>query len=675
MKISQRDINDEVIVNFINGDPKDSSIDIPNKKDNRLHLVSHPMSIYVDLFDIVCIYGTPAHVERIYNNSKEIRKELLSTETRVFELIPGIRKEYIQENHKTKFQTIIKVVKLGNFEMMHYLFGYLTESEKIEVVKAGNYYAIKNTAQMKHPLMLHYLFSHLSDAKKKEVVMADNFEIIRTLAEKGQLELSPYYLQLLSDAEKIEAMRADHYEVISYTARTGSIDMTESLLNYLPEAEKKIAIGKCLRWVAKGSIEMIQYLENLLTIEEIKAVVREDDCAVIRNVAYTGDIERVQYFERYLTEAEKKLPVKAKYNRTLEDSIRDGHNEMALHLLSHLSDDEISVQKMVSYHILEYSVQFGRIEVTRRLLSPLSEDQRRAMITKEDYRLFIDAVRYNCVETVQFFESYLTDEEKKAAAKRFISIAFSKKDIAMVQHFFSYLNNDEKNALIKKDNYLCIRTACDRHYSSFKTAQCLISFLECLESPLTSEEKIRAAEANSYEIIKDGFQSRDLSVRKALLNRYLKMGIVSVQVAESYGEKDVLQSFIKQQIADLRARKIEIEKQNPSAIFDVSQNEAQDLFYIISNLIQRDNVQWQDDIVFLLKIPAVKAAVTSNTPNELLRLATCFNNRGVSDLLRDISADRRNRPINAHKDTFFVSQNPADNQQSSIEPCREKKGR
>jgi hypothetical protein len=109
-----------------------------------------------------------------------------------------------------------------------------------------------------------------------------------------------------------------------------------------------------------------------------------------------------------------------------------------------------------------------------------------------------------------------------------------------------------------------------------------------------------------------------------------------------YGEKYV-HPFVENQLANLRSQRQSVEAENPNAVFDLNNPETAKLcFYMMRNLIRRNNPALMDDLRFLLGIPAVKAlahtAVTPNEENELLRLAMNVGNNEAAGLLLTIPA-------------------------------------
>ncbi len=107
-----------------------------------------------------------------------------------------------------------------------------------------------------------------------------------------------------------------------------------------------------------------------------------------------------------------------------------------------------------------------------------------------------------------------------------------------------------------------------------------------------------------------------------------------------YGEKYV-NPFIARHVNRLKEMHDAFKQNNPEGIFDlVTKGECLQGFYMLRNLIRRNDEGLIDDIRFLLSIPGIKAlAPAGTTPgneNELLRLALCLGNQSVCALLLSI---------------------------------------
>jgi len=103
--------------------------------------------------------------------------------------------------------------------------------------------------------------------------------------------------------------------------------------------------------------------------------------------------------------------------------------------------------------------------------------------------------------------------------------------------------------------------------------------------------------------------------------------------------------FIVDKLASLHGIKADVEAENPHAVFNIENvEEAKLCFYILRNIIRRNDPRLLDEMRFLLDIPSVKAlahqAATPTAHNELLRLAVTIGNRAAATLLLNINAVR-----------------------------------
>ncbi len=148
-------------------------------------------------------------------------------------------------------------------------------------------------------------------------------------------------------------------------------------------------------------------------------------------------------------------------------------------------------------------------------------------------------------------------------------------------------------------------------------------------------------EANGYA----AFSSLALHHMDDLVNRALCDPSVFAHAEmhqHEYGEYYV-NPLIQNALTALRAMKTALELESPNAVFNINdETQATRCFYMIRNLIRRNQPALIDDIRFLLAIPAVKALahtpVINNEPNELLRLALTTGHQEAAAVLLAIPA-------------------------------------
>src|SRR5438045_4127531 len=114
---------------------------------------------------------------------------------------------------------------------------------------------------------------------------------------------------------------------------------------------------------------------------------------------------------------------------------------------------------------------------------------------------------------------------------------------------------------------------------------------------------------------------------------------------------DIIALFIEHRLAALHQQSLTISAEE---VFDIANpGQAKLCFYIIRHLIRLNNRQFDDELRFLLTIPAVKALahcpVTPNQPNELVRRALSTNNQEAAAILLNLP---EGRAVAAQKDYY-----------------------
>src|SRR3990167_4366095 len=204
-------------------------------------------------------------------------------------------------------------------------------------------------------------------------------------------------------------------------------------------------------------------------------------------------------------------------------------------------------------------------------------------------------------------------------------------DIEEIKRLESGLGAEEQKAAVIAEGYAAIRYAARNGHTET---------IKYLESHLSADEQKAAVMADDYEAIRDAAQNGYTETFRHFLTIDTALAYAEPHVGE-YGS--LVNPYISESIADLRSRKLNAEANNPQVVFDVGEEEARCIFYMIRNLIRRganNPHMMHDDIVFLLEIPAVKALagaeVNGVESNELLRLALSLNNRDAAEILLTI---------------------------------------
>ncbi|MBA2650774.1 MAG: hypothetical protein H0U73_00685, partial [Tatlockia sp.] len=119
--------------------------------------------------------------------------------------------------------------------------------------------------------------------------------------------------------------------------------------------------------------------------------------------------------------------------------------------------------------------------------------------------------------------------------------------------------------------------------------------------------------------------------------------------------KEVVNPFIEETLASLHQKSETFKILNPKRVYDIKEYESSQLcFYILRNLIRRNDPSYDEELRFLLNIPSVKALaheITSDNSNELFKLALLMGNETAINLLLKSDAVRGIAPQSKRDNT------------------------
>ncbi|WP_115706958.1 hypothetical protein [Legionella sainthelensi] len=203
--------------------------------------------------------------------------------------------------------------------------------------------------------------------------------------------------------------------------------------------------------------------------------------------------------------------------------------------------------------------------------------------------------------------------------------------IELIQFKVSHRMLDE---MIAKDNFYVFRAAAEHGH---------LDVLKYLVEKSPRQQLQEMISAISFYAFRQAVTKKHLSVVLYLLN--FPSVFAYAEIHQHEYDAQYVRSFIFEKLTVLRTQQQEAEANNSDAVFDVaSAEEANFLFYIVRNMVRRNDATLIDDLRFLLNIPSVKALahmeVTPNQSNELLRLALSVGNQEAASVLLNIHAVR-----------------------------------
>lgn len=192
-------------------------------------------------------------------------------------------------------------------------------------------------------------------------------------------------------------------------------------------------------------------------------------------------------------------------------------------------------------------------------------------------------------------------------------------------------------AALEYNDYLAVR-CCTEGEGRWNVLEDFLNF------PGINLAQMAGTYGNGYEIFTKAAQANQRDIARKMLPFSVVFSRIEPHTRE-YGEQYV-HPFINEKLSALRLQRQNFELENPTAVFDITNpEEALLCFYIIKNLVRRNDPALLDNLRFLLEIPAIKALVPKkieryDQENEIFRLALRVGNTTAAEILLNITAVR-----------------------------------
>lgn len=386
----------------------------------------------------------------------------------------------------------------------------------------------------------------------------------------------------------------------------GHMDVLNYIAEKIPHRIKEMIstdIGWAFRYpVLYNKIGVLEFLWEKASVDQINIVFSSYYDALILDTL-SGHLEILRFLE-------KKAPARAKALLEQDDTIGFNH--------------------------VQWAASAGQLEILRFLEEKVSRTRLQEMIVGGNNRAFKWAAQSGHLEVLKYLE-------EKASNNLLYMIASGN-----YESFSSAAENGHLEILKYLEekaptNLLDMITA--RNYESFRFAALrghleVLQYLEekaqtLLQDMLTYNncEVFRLVNQNNYHIT----QKCQLDIIKHLIT-YPSIFSYTEEHVYEYGHH--VKPFISETLTALRFERLSHQQNYPHVAFNVSEEKANLLFYMLRNLIRRNEETVQDDIRFLLNLPSLRAMVhievTPGNANELLRLAMSINNQFASEILLEI---------------------------------------
>ena len=508
------------------------------------------------------------------------------------------------------------------------------------------------------------IFIQRSADNEQEMIKYNNYEAFREAAGNGKIATMTMLSERFQDkkiamiaTERTRSIRSTlredsdstAYSALSHAAANGQIDIINWIVSQLSpnkdELEQLIESGNCAAFLGAAKNGHLDVIRRLIELSPRSERIMETEFPnIVSNAAAGGQLDILKWvmpenFLSMLKSIEKyeervkaiilgHFPVKSK--ETLEkidlvnafhQAANNGHTHVLEWLKTAIYDGNLDGNLFGEFQFnspLSDVAKNGQLHVIDWFVNELPPKRIQQMIADSNYAAFCSAAEHGHLNVIEKL------------------IALSPESMGdMIRSSGRPYSNEASYAAF-------YRAAKNGHLHVVKRLLDLVPPNE-LDNMLTAS----VYEDSSYNrcgnygafIIADKYGHDNIT--RYLLSLPTIFAYVE-QHEHEYGDKHT-HPFITQQLQSLTAQKIALEANDENAVFDVDVDKAKLCFYMLRNLIRRNDPNLSDDIRLLLEIPRVKAlahtAVTSTSQsNELIRLAITTGNAVAAEILLGIPA-------------------------------------
>jgi len=369
----------------------------------------------------------------------------------------------------------------------------------------------------------------------------------------------------------------------------------DEVISMLPDTKIDTKLVFCLILAHSQNLDIA--MANLL----IEKADNKND--VLSAMAFTGRLDLLQHIFDTLLEDEKKSLLTKDSCVIFKLAAANGHKNVLEYLASLVSDDIAhEMVKAWGYKAFLLAAENGHKEVLEYLVSLVSDDIVPKMVKGMNYHAFSYAAKNGHKDVLEYLVSLVSDdiahEMVKARGYEAFRYAARNGHIDTLKYLVSLVSDDIAHEMVTLKEYQALGFAAA--YGHKHAVNYLLGFSQCLSY----------AEMHERE----------------------------------YGVQYV-HPFIEMRLQQLQQAQSDYYEENPAGVFDIADDEqCRQGFYMLRNLIRRNDDALMDNINFLLNIPGIKALahteVTKGMSNELLRLALTQENHQAAERLLIIPAVR-----------------------------------
>jgi hypothetical protein len=376
-----------------------------------------------------------------------------------------------------------------------------------------------------------------------------------------------------------------------------------------------------------GHLEVLQYLEAKVP-NQIQEMIQGFDFCAYRLAAENGHLEVLKHLESKVPNQIQQM-IQANDFFAYHLAAGNGHLEVLKHLESKVPNQIQDMIQAYEFYVYGLTAGNGHLEVLKHLESKVP-NQIQTMIQANDFLAYRLAAR-NGHLVLQYLESVAPDQIQDMIQARDFSayrLAAERGHLGVLQYLEAKAPNHIQNMIQACDFFAYWSAAGNGHLE-------VLQYLEA-KAPNHIQDMIQANNFHAYQF---AAENGHLEVSKSMFSKSSACFAHAEMHMNEYGEL-LIKPFVGETLHALRQATMDA-----PADFNITDSEqAKICFYIMRNLIRRNDRTLDNDLRFLLSIPAVQALahqeVTRERPNELIRLALATNNQQAASILLTIPAVR-----------------------------------
>lgn len=306
-------------------------------------------------------------------------------------------------------------------------------------------------------------------------------------------------------------------------------------------------------------------------------------------------------------------------------SIALSHPDLDLLALQQIA----SILKLSEYQLFSLLIILGNTPLLDEFVTQHKKKDILGMISENGCYVYRKAAENGHIEVLK----YLEDKAPTLALEMMKAVDFSAYRDASRNNHLEVLKHFEAKApdlipaMIKAQNFYVYRVAAANGNME------RLKYLETKAPDLVLE----MMKADTFCAYRKAFENSHLEICKWILSKSSACFAHAEMHMHEYGEL-IIKPFIDQRLTALHLDALNI---SANSVFDINDPEQTKIcFYILRNLIRRNDRTLDDEIRFLLNIPSLKALahceVTPGQPNELVRLALTTGNQEAASILLNI---------------------------------------